>query len=68
MFVMFLQTRVDGFAVLAYAALDLAAPQESAVAAFGHESLVGLVAAAAAHQVTPVHADGRLVAHAAVGA
>jgi len=63
-----LQARVDRLPVLAHAALDLATPQESAVAPFGHQGLVGLVAAAAAHQVAPVHADGRLVAGATVGA
>jgi len=63
-----LQARVDCLSVLAHAALDLATPQESTVAPFGHQSLVGLVATAAAHQVTPVQADGRLVAHATVRA
>jgi len=63
-----LQARVDRLPVLAHAALDLATPQESAVAPLGHQGLVGLVAAAAAHQVAPVHADGRLVAGATVRA
>lgn len=63
-----LQARVDRLPVLAHAALDLATPQESAVAPFGHQCLVGLVAAAAAHQVAPVQPDGRLVARATVRA
>lgn len=57
-----LMARVYHFSVLAHTALDLATPQESTVASFGHHSLVGLVAASAAHQVAAVHSDGRLVA------
>jgi len=63
-----LLARVHCLPVLAHAALDLATPQESAVAPFGHQGLVGLVAAAAAHQVAPVQAEGRLVARATVRA
>lgn len=60
------QTRVHRLPVLTHAALDLAAPQESAVATLGHQGLVVLESASAAHQITAVNADGRLIAHAAV--
>lgn len=40
----------------AHLALDVAAPVELAVAALAHRHLLGVVAAAAAHQVAAVHA------------
>lgn len=61
-----LLARVDCLPVLAHAALDLATPQESAVAPLGHQRLVGLVATSAAHQVAPVQSQRRLVARATV--
>jgi hypothetical protein len=46
-------------------ALDEAAPVELALTPFGDRLLVGVVAAAAAHQQTAVHAVGILIAVAA---
>lgn len=63
-----LEARVYSLPVRAHVALDLATPQERAVAPFRDDGLVGLVAALAAHQVAAVHADGRLVARAPVSA
>lgn len=59
-----LETRVNGFLSSANFALDLAAPVESTSAPFHHFLHFSLVAATAAHEVTTIDADRRLVAHA----
>lgn len=54
--------------VPAQLALDVAAPDEPAVALLGDVAHAGLVAAAAAEQPAPVQAHARAVADAAPGA
>lgn len=60
------QTSMDCFLGPAQLALDLTAPVEGTRAPFHHHDLLSPVAAAAAHQVTPVHADAGVVALATV--
>lgn len=62
------QARVHILLNPAYVALDLATPLEGAAAPLDHNHLLGLVSAAAAHQVAPVQPDRALVAHPAGGA